>query len=817
MLFNPLIGTFFLCFGLLVYEIFCSRLLAIVVGNHVVIFVIAFAMLGMATATSFMSLSGWPPKDTVKWRELSLICILLGISYAGSLFLITLLNSYFNGELASSMAQGGLNSLAKTIQDSILLKCTVYGVFLFIPYFIFGVAIALLFKTVSALEYHKVYFADLSGAAAGCLLCVLCFEYGGYPFVFSLILTATFLSALFFVPENSKYLPGIAIILCIMTFVVIFNPAINRFLEPQPELSQLARDYDKTQEVNQEWHTWNSYSRVALLSMSKNRQSENKYVYALDNGDGWASVPDYKPGYNTLKNLTIKSQAELAVMFNPRKALVIFAGVGDDMVEMDRICQGSCQITGVELNNQMVNNALKNEKFGLKKFFDQPHINLAVAEGREFLEQDKNKYNSILLSWSGASIAYYVGTSGQTTQYLYTKEAFESLIEHLTPDGVLVISNSSKAQALIILRSIFEEQKWGPLKESVVILKSKHGKNNSGNSAWDSGWDQNRLIVSPGGFDKNKLSVIQETASHIGYSVIFSPEYTHPDYMAYQQIVEGDNLEQFQRDLIKNRGIEFSVITDNRPYILDFTPRFLFFNPSQWFETSGITIRNQAFRYMKVLYYQFLLGLMAVAIVLIICPLLLRSGPRPTWRNLNHLIFFFCLGSGFILIEVGFIQKLRLLLGNPGYSISVVLATLILSTGIGSYFSKSFFLNGKLTFIKTILYLILYLSFLLISFNFLVEIVLPLNIVIKVFIITISLFPLGFLMGQLFPQGLVKVKKEDIKLVPWAWAINGAASTIAVCLGLLMSQPLGFSAIIVTGAVFYMIILLLPEYRAVPK
>lgn len=808
MLFNPLVGTFLLCAGLLVYEIFCSRLLAIVVGPHIVIFVIALAMLGMAAATSTMSI-GDRNYSTAKWQTMSILCILLGITYAGSLCVVTLLNNHFNSQITRSIAQGGLTALVTTIQDSILLKWVLYGSLLFVPYFIFGIAISILFKSISSSHYHKIYFSDLFGAAAGCFFCVASFEYGGYPFVIGLLLVVTFLAAISFAPKESKYLRPLAMLLCLgSVFLSVYKPALN-VVEPQPELRQLSRDYDRNYNVKQEWHTWNSYSRVALLSMSKNDQQPTN-VYALANGDGWAWVPDYQP--NAKEARQPAQQSVLAAMFEPETALVIFAGVGLDMAEINSIRNGNCRITGVELNRQMVEDALNRQPFGLKEFVDQPHISLVLAEGREYLERDTNKYDSILLSWSGASIAYYVGTSGQTTQYLYTKEAYESLIDHLTPGGILTVSNTSKAQTLIILRKIFEERHLGPLKNSIAILKAGGEDNDREDSAWDSGWDQNRLIVCPDGFNEKQLSTIYRTAAEIGHSVIYSPNHTASDYMAYRQIAEGDNLDELYQELVESKGIEFSVITDDRPYILDFTPRFLFLTPSKWSSSVGISKRNMNNRAVKILFYHFLLGLILVSLFLIIGPLLIKSGPLPNKSNFNHLIYFFSLGSGFILIEIGLIQKFRLILGNPGYAISVVLAVLILSTGIGSYFSKRLFATGKLTYIKTVFCLILYLACFLTGLEYSVKFIIPMNTLTKIGFVMITLFPLGFFMGQLFPQGLVRAKAKDINLVPWAWAINGAASTVAVCLGLLLSQPFGFNAIIYAGAGFYMLIFLLPDY-----
>ena len=49
--------------------------------------------------------------------------------------------------------------------------------------------------------------------------------------------------------------------------------------------------------------------------------------------------------------------------------------------------------------------------------------------------------------------------------------------------------------------------------------------------------------------------------------------------------------------------------------------------------------------------------------------------------------FFCCLGIGFMFLELGFIQRLSIYLGHPMYTLAVVLAGILIFTGIGSYYA----------------------------------------------------------------------------------------------------------------------------------
>ena len=51
--------------------------------------------------------------------------------------------------------------------------------------------------------------------------------------------------------------------------------------------------------------------------------------------------------------------------------------------------------------------------------------------------------------------------------------------------------------------------------------------------------------------------------------------------------------------------------------------------------------------------------------------------------------FFAAIGLGFMLIETSQMQRLIVFLGHPTYGLSVVLFALLLSSGIGSYFTRT--------------------------------------------------------------------------------------------------------------------------------
>lgn len=794
---NKFIGTGLVCLGLLAYEIFTARLLSVVLEEHLIIFAIALAMLGMGAATSLSSLGKVEAKYQISPDRLAGLASALGVSYLLCLAWLTLLNENSNSLIESAIDRGALPGLIESIRTTMLSKMLWVGAALFAPYFIFGLFIARLFRSAVAIEYHKLYAADLVGAALGCIFAVIALDYAGYVGCLTLISLSTFGGAIAFLGGRPTLALALNLALLIVAFIITLSPSLFRQFEPQPALDQLARNYDNANEVVEEWRVWNAHSRVALLSLRNKLSGRTQRVYAHENGSGWAHVPDE----------TLNGWNRLATMFGPKKVLVLFAGVGDDMVQIDKLCDGKCEITGVEINRHMVDHVLSNGPSALTAFLSRPGINLVVAEAREYLERDTRRYDTILLSWWGAGTSHYIGTSGKLAQYLYTQEAYETLLDHLNPNGTIILFNSSKAQSLVNFRRVFEKRGLGNFAQSAVIVRQQSDVSKSSpSSKYYDTLEQMRLVIKPSGFSVPDMATVHGIVEELGARLILSSESADPDFATYGEIANGANLEAINEELIANNGVELSIVTDDRPFINELVPRSYYVSLSKWLDSndpSGLWKSTRVF-------LAFVLNLGVLALIFIMGPLLVKSGPRLSRRNIIEMVYFLSLGSGFILVEIGLVRKLGLLLGHPSYSISIVLASLILSTGLGSLCSNALFQSGILSARRAALLVVLYAIGSIVIYESSVKIVITLPLLAKCAISVLALFPLGFLMGQLFPQGLVRVGQDDNRLIPWAWAINSTSSTIFVGVAYLLSYPLGFNSLILLGAVFYAVIVFLP-------
>ena len=75
-------------------------------------------------------------------------------------------------------------------------------------------------------------------------------------------------------------------------------------------------------------------------------------------------------------------------------------------------------------------------------------------------------------------------------------------------------------------------------------------------------------------------------------------------------------------------------------------------------------------------------------IILALPPLVLGTRLPRHQGVLGFLLYFLFIGAGYILIEVALIQKFVLFLGHPTYALTVVIFSMLVSSGLGSYFSR---------------------------------------------------------------------------------------------------------------------------------
>jgi hypothetical protein len=243
-------------------------------------------------------------------------------------------------------------------------------------------------------------------------------------------------------------------------------------------------------------------------------------------------------------------------------------------------------------------------------------------------------------------------------------------------------------------------------------------------------------------------------------------------------------------------------VTDNRPFFFyTVQPRdLLTFLRTASHDTADYKV-NKA---VPLLFGLALISGLATLLIMVLPPLLLGTRLPRQPGVLKFLLYFLFIGAGYILIEVALIQRFVLFLGHPTPALTVVIFSLLVSSGLGSAAagrltahleSRLIKILGCVAMLATLLGLVL--ASLLTA---LVWLPLPLKAVITVALIA----PLGFVMGMPFPSGLRRLEQWHPPSVRWAWALNAAASVLGSVCALVSAIYLGLVETMIIGSLFYL-------------
>ena len=135
---------------------------------------------------------------------------------------------------------------------------------------------------------------------------------------------------------------------------------------------------------------------------------------------------------NTYDPITRKSRSLfsgalrwLAHAYTPKLEKALCIGMGVGVVPMQLVHDG-IEVDVVEINGAVV--PMAEQHFD----FDSSKLKVIISDGRQYLNQTDKRYDAIILD-------AFLGDSSPS--HLMTKEAFESILDHLTPQGVLVINS----------------------------------------------------------------------------------------------------------------------------------------------------------------------------------------------------------------------------------------------------------------------------------------------------------------------------------------------------------------------------------------
>lgn len=468
----------------------------------------------------------------------------------------------------------------------------------------------------------------------------------------------------------------------------------------------------------------------------------------------------------------------------PRVAIV---GVGAGMDVLVALRYDARSVTGVEVNAATVGILTHTYRDFFAPWVGDPRVNLVNDEGRHYLASHPGQYDVVQLSgvdsFAGTAAAAHVFTES----YLYTSEAFDLYLSRLTEDGILNVMRfeypempREMMRALATTTAALRRRGVDRPAENIAVIGARQGNFTA-------------ILVKRRPFVAAEMRRLAEWVKQSNlFTLVAGPGFTPTRPNPYHLFL-GLGTEAAERKLVASYPFNIRPVTDDSPF---------FFRHSFWWhlgEDRGVVGQSVPVLEYSLVILLALTGLSAAAFIYL--PLRFVAATRPSTRV---GLFFAALGLGFMALEIALIQKFGLLLGHPNYALSVVLAALLLSSGLGALVSDRIVsrLGGPRGVSVAVAALVAVLALVLLPH---LHGVLSLPLAVRALLVFACVSPLGVLLGSFMPWGLGRLRSTSPALVPWAWGLNGIFSVIGPVLSIGLSITLGMTALLLAGATIYLV------------
>ena len=198
----------------------------------------------------------------------------------------------------------------------------------------------------------------------------------------------------------------------------------------------------------------------------------------------------------------------------------------------------------------------------------------------------------------------------------------------------------------------------------------------------------------------------------------------------------------------------------------------------------------------------------AAALSLILVPVVFgwRTAFARVPGKLGTIVYFACLGLGYIMVEVGLISRFTLALSNPTISASVLISGMLVFSGVGSLVSERIAERARallpLILVAIAALLVGYAFVLAPALDWIGGLAYPLRLLFSVAIVA----PPAFLMGFPMATGmgwLARLDKEHMFV--WAWGINGCFSVVGAVAMPIIATSFGLSAVLAISGGAYLL------------
>jgi hypothetical protein len=283
------------------------------------------------------------------------------------------------------------------------------------------------------------------------------------------------------------------------------------------------------------------------------------------------------------------------------------------------------------------------------------------------------------------------------------------------------------------------------------------------------------------------------------FRVVYLPDEHLPN--PFTELLRGTDRAAFERDY----EFDISAVGDNRPFF------FYTVQPRDIWEflrhASRLSADYKINRAVPLLFGLLLVSAFATVVMLALPRFLLGSRLPREAGVLKFLWYFIAIGAGYIVIQVALVQKFVLFLGHPTYALTVIIFAMLVSSGLGSYFSQRIVADCDVRLEAVLAAVAAMVAILAFSVSPLLGAGVGLPLPVKFAISTLLIAPAGFLMGIPFPIGLRRLEHRHKASVRWAWSLNAAASVLGSVGAIVLAIYFGLRETMLIGGALYLVAL----------
>jgi len=684
-----------------------------------------------------------------------------------------------------------------------------------LPFVALGVAFAAVFRTRSQAA-ALLYGADLLGAALGAGGVILGLDLvGPFGMLFALGIACALAALLLPSPARGRAgwavgsaeprdqsawgggeSPLAALLLCAgvagLLVQALFSPlgidyAQLRNAPPDKTIVGVLRDPAQHARVIDT--RWDAFARTDVVATS---DPSRRFVFT-DGGagtymvrwDGNLASPDLIPLLNDLETTPLLVRPDTSSA-SGRLGNVLVIGAGGGIDVLRALAAGAQHVTAVELNAATVA-AVRAERAYNGNILDRPDVTTVVDDGRHFLARTHDRYDAILLN-----LVYSGAAQGQgnalAESYIFTTQAFQAYLAHLTPGGRIGVIGHQGLEGLRAFTTGIEALHRNGLSYPEAMRRAAlvMTVNNTPESR------PSLMLLQGAPFTRQEADDLQSRVDALGLQRLYVPFLFQG---GFDMLAVGtQTLDQ----LFQDSPYAIGPTDDDRPFFFD-----LSFGLPDGLGTA--------------LWYACLvaLGLIALVFFLREGPDEAADGPRsavdpmdPTFRPRGSVwalgLTVALLGVGFMCVEVPLVQRAILVLGDPVRALTTVLVALLLGGGVGSLLVGRILprVAGRglpLAPLAVAALVVATLAALPIAQSGL----LAQGAGSATIGAGLLLLPLGLALGMPFPLTLrlaAAMLPGDIALF---WSVNALFSVVGSVLAAAIAVQVGFGAVLAIGALCY--------------